>query len=371
MNDPLSTLRNADEACREAEAAVAEHGEERVEAVADARDRATGLLDRYESRATGTGDFQAFVEFQGAFADFVENLPDDLPEREAFERAEAAIDKRRLAERDFEKARAALEPAAEVAALLDERRAAHERYRDARHAVSRKLTELDEEIAHLERLRELGDADLDAPTEEIREPIETADEAVTDAFRAFKREASAREVVAFLAATERYPLVGFESPPDDLRDHLRESDAGTRSLPDLLEFARYSRSKLDHYVPDPDALKRTVATNETYLERLDADPLTVGWPPPPADELRWWCEEAIRVAARFAPPEAVARLREVQRLTYDGTRFDRLRTAAQARAELTDEERDRLARGAVDDELERARERRTELADALSDRPER
>jgi phage shock protein A len=371
MTDPLSTLRNADEACRETEAAVAEHGEERVEAVADAHERATNLLDRYESRATGTGDFQAFVEFQGTFADLVENLPDDLPARKAFERAEDAIDKRRLNERDFEKARASLEPAATVAALLDERRAARERYRDARHSVSRKITELDERIAHLERLQELGDADLDAPTEELREPVETSDEAITDAFRAFKRKASAREVVAFLAATERYPLVGFESPPDDLRDYLRESDAGSKSIPDLLEFARYSRSKLDHYVPNPDALKRTVATNETYLDRLDADPLTVGWPPAPADELRWWCEEAIRVADRFAPPDAVARLREVQRLTYEPTRFERLRTAAQARAELTDDERDRLARGAVEDELRRARERKAELADALSDRPER
>ncbi|WP_458186366.1 DUF7118 family protein [Haladaptatus sp. NG-WS-4] len=371
MSDPLTDLRNADEACREAEAIISEYGEPQVEAVADAHSRATGLLDRYESKATGTGDFQAFVEFQGTFADLVENLPDDLPEREAFERAEDAIDKRRLSEDDFETARAALEPAGEVAALLDERRATFERYRDARHTVSRRITELDEEIAHLERLKKLGSADLDAPTEELREPIQAADEAVADAFRTFKREASAREVVEFLTATEQYPLVDFESPPDDLRDYLCENEVGAKSIPDLLEFARYSRSKLDHYVDDPAALKRAVATNETYLDRLDATPLAIGWPPAPADELRWWCEEAIRVADRFAPPAAVANLREVQRLTYDETRFDRLRTAAQARAELTDDERDRLARGAVTDELQRARDRKESLTDALADVPER
>ncbi|WP_458207357.1 DUF7118 family protein [Haladaptatus sp. NG-SE-30] len=371
MSDVLTDLQNADEACRDAEAAISEYGEAQVEAVADAYERATSLLDRYEGKATGTGDFKSFVEFQGTFADLVENLPDDLPVRQTFERAEDAIDKRRLSERDFENARAALEPAGEVATLLDERRAAYERYRDARHDVSRRITELDEQITSLERLQELGAADLDAPTEELREPIEAADGAVTEAFRAFKREASAREVVEFLTATEQYPLVDFESPPDELRKYVREREAGEKSIPELLEFARYSRSKLDHYIDDPNALKRTVATNKTYLDRLDGSPLTIGWPPAPANELRWWCEEAIRVADRFAPPETVARFREVQRFTHDEVRFDRLRTAAQARSELTDDERDRLARGAVADELQRARDRKSTLTDALDDFSER
>ncbi|WP_435155895.1 DUF7118 family protein [Haladaptatus sp. DFWS20] len=370
MSDPLTDLRSADEACREVEAAVTEHGKTRVEAVGDAHDRATKLLNRYEGKATGTGDFKSFVEFQGQFADLVTNLPDDVPARESFERAEDISNKRRLSEDDFDRIRSTLEPAEEIAALLDKRRERRERYRDARHDVANRITELDERIDDLERLQELGAADLDAPTEELREPIETADEAVSVAFREFKRQSSAREVVRFLTATEQYPLIEFDSPPDELRTYVLETDAGEKPIPKLLELARYSRSKLDHYVTDPAELKRAVATNETYLDRLDADPLMIGWPPAPANELRWWCEEAIRVADRFASAEAVARLREVQRLTHD-SRFDTLRTAAQARAELTDEERERLTSGAVEDELERTRVRKTELSDALADFPER
>ncbi len=370
MSDPLTDLRNADEACREAESAISEHGETQIETVADAYDRATKLLKRYEGKATGTGDFKAFVEFQGQFADLVENLPDDLPARESFERAEDITDKRRLSEGDFDRIRATLDPAEEVASLLERRRAVRERYRNARHRVANRITELGERIDDLKRLQELGEADLDAPTEMLREPIEAANDAISSAFRTFKRESSVREVVRFLTATEQYPLVAFESPPDDLRTYVLEKDAGEKSIPDLLELARYSRSKLDHYVADPAELKRAVATNETYLDRLDADPLQVGWPPAPANELRWWCEEAIRVADRFAPPDAVAKLRDVQRLTHD-SRFDSLRTSAQARAELTDDERDRLARGAVEDDLQQARERKTELTEALSEFPDR
>ncbi|GKZ14837.1 hypothetical protein [Haladaptatus sp. T7] len=370
MSDPLTRLRDADEACREANAAVAEYGEESIRAVADAYDRATHLLDRYEGKATGTGDFQAFVQFQGQFADFVENLPDDLPAREAFERAENAIDKRRLSERDFENGRSALSPAEDIVALSDERNEARKRYRDARHTVSQRVTELEERIADLERLRELGDADLDAPTELLREPIDAANDAITEAFESFTHDENVRELIEFLAATEHYPLIEFQPPPDELRAYLLDSDAGDLTLPELLEYAHYSRSKLEHYVADPAALKRAVATNETYLDRLGPEPLTIDWPPAAANELRWWCDEAIRVADRFAPPEAITRLREVERLTRDDD-FERLRTAARARSELSDEERDRLARGDVTDELERARERKDTLSDALDEYPSR
>ncbi|KZN25115.1 hypothetical protein A4G99_00850 [Haladaptatus sp. R4] len=370
MSDPLTELRNADEVCREKNAAIAEYGEAEMNAVADAYHRATHLFDRYESRATGTGDFEAFLEFQGKFGDFVDGLPDDLPAREAFERAETSIDKRRLSERDFEKARNALTPAKEIVALSDERQAARERYRDTRHTVSQRVAELNERIASLERLRELGDADLDAPTGLLREPIDAANDAITEAFSEFTHDATSREMVEFLTATEHYPLIEFRPPPETLREYLLGRDGGDLTVPELLEYAHYSQSKLDHYVTDPAALKRAIATNETYLDRIDSEPLTIDWPPASANELRWWCEEAIRVADRFAPPETIARLREVEDLTRRDD-FERLRTAAEARSELTDDERDKLASGEVEDELARLRDEREKLSDALDTYPSR
>ncbi|MFC7081739.1 DUF7118 family protein [Halorussus caseinilyticus] len=273
-SDLSASLADADAAYRDVDADIADYGEATVETVADAYDRATDLLDRYEGQATGTGreNFKNFIQFQDAFASLVEDLPDEMPGRDAFEAANDRFDKRRLSEDDFERARADLEPAGEVAGLLAERRAALERYREVRREVGHAIADLREDIADAERLVELGEADLDAPIEKIRDPIETYNDAVSEAFAEFKAETGAREVLSFVAATHDYSLVGFRDPPETLREYVETREAGTETIGDLLEYARYSNSKLDHYVEDPAALKRAVATNETYLERLDADP---------------------------------------------------------------------------------------------------
>ncbi|WP_158058201.1 DUF7118 family protein [Halorussus halophilus] len=369
--DPTGELEVAATEVTETERRVSEYGEETVEEVADAYEQAIKLLDSYEGRATGTGDFEAYLEFQGQFADLVESLADDLPEREAFEAAEERIDKRRLSERDFERARTDLEGAADIAALLDERREARAQYREARRDVTTDLVETRERIESHENLLELGDADLQAPTENLREPIESYDEAVSTAFSTFKKDASAREVLDFVEATEEYPLVEFRQPPEALVSYVESREAGTKPIPELVEFSRYSNSKLDHYVEDPAALKRAVATNETYLERLDSHPLEVEWPPREGAELRWRADELIAVVAKFAPEDVVAKLREVRDLTRDEAEFGRLRTAARAEAELASEEREKLANGQVERELEQLRERKEQLESALEEYPER
>lgn len=371
--DVTAELADADAAYREVADRIEEHGEETVEEVGDAYDRATTLLSRYEERATGTGrsNFQKFVEFKSQIGSLVENLPDDLPERDAFEAAGERFEKTRLNERDFERAREDLEPAAEVAALPDDRREARSRYRKRRQAVERALEATTEKIADRERLLELGEADLDAPVEEIRDPVESYNDAVSEAFAAFRRESSAREFLDFVAVTADYPLVEFDRPPENLREYVAERDVGEEPIPDLLTYARYSNSKLDHYVDDPAALKRAVATNETYLERLDAGPLQLRWPPRSAADLRWRVEELVSVVGRFAPEGVVADLRDVQSVVRDEERFEHLRTVAEAEAELSESERQKVENGAVEGEIEELRARKTELEDALAEYPER
>ena len=371
--DLPAALADADADYREADERIEAYGEEAVEQVADAYDRATDLFARYETQATGTGreNFQKFMEFKTKIGSLVENLPDDLPAHDAFEAASDRFDKNRLNERDFENARADLEPAEEIAGLLDERRDALARYRRVRRDVRDAIADLDTEIEERERLAELEDADLDAPVEEIRDPIESYNEAVSEAFDAFRSEASAREVLDFLAATEDYSLVSFREPPENLREYVREREVGTEPVPDLLTYARYSNSKLDHYVDDPGALKRAVATNETYLERLDAEPLQLDWPPRSAADLRWRVGELVSVVARFASEGVVADLRAVQSVVRDEERFERLRTVAEAESELSDEERAKVESGAVEAELAELREHEEELADALAEYPER
>lgn len=369
-NEAIAALRRADDELADARQAVEEVGAASIEAVAEARDDLTSLFARYESRATGTGDFPAFVEFQEKLSTLVEDLPEDLPERETFEDIEELLDKRRLSEVDFDRARDALAPVEAVVARRERHRDALRSYREARRRVRRELSTVEERIADLQRVAELGAADLDAPVEDLRDPLEAYNDAVREAFTEFKADSSAREVLDFVETTRSFPLVPFRQPPEDLRSYVAETDAGERSIPELLELADYSTAKLSHHVADPRQLKRRVATNRTYLERLDADPLTLDWPPESAASLQWRIEELIAVCNRFAPNGPVERLRELRGRAREGDEYERLRTAARAREELTPDERDRLASGAVEEGLEDARAARERLEAVLEEFPE-
>ncbi len=348
---------------------VDEFGEADLRGLADAYEEFSQLLVRYEEPATGDGNFETFIEFQGRVETFVERLPEDLLLREVFEECDEHLQQRRLSESDFEHVREQMQPVADLVERLEERERARDEYQRARRAVRDRRRDLGERIEELRRLERLGAADLDAPTERLRAPVETYNERVTDAFAEFRNEAPAREVFAFLGATTAYPLVEFAAPPEDLRAYVATHPPGTEPIPRLLEYADYSRSKLDHYVADPVALEQSVASHETYLRRLDADPLTVAWPPPPAGRLEWRCRELTAAVNRFAPP-VVAELREVAALPRE-TDYGRLRESAVAEAELTAEERARLERGAVSEELSAAVAERDRLEAALEEYPQR
>ncbi|THE63269.1 hypothetical protein D8Y22_19080 [Salinadaptatus halalkaliphilus] len=363
---PLEALEAARERYAEAEREIETHGGDAVEHAARAYRNATELLENYVDRATGTGrdNFKAYVQLEGQFAALVENLPDDLRGREAFEQSLEAIDKRRLSESDFERAHDELEPAARYSDLLEEREAARGAVDEARTAAAKRLREIDDEIDDRERLLELATADLDAPVERLREPIESYNEAIREAFADYRLEASARDIFSLLDRSRWYPFVDYDQPPSDLCEYVETSPDGEHTIPELLEYADQSRSKLAHYVADADRLKRRVATQQTYLDGIDAEPLTIAWPPGPAGELRRRTREYRPFVERVGDSETVSLLRDVRRLTYDDE-YDRLQTAAQAVAQLSPTERDRLTDGDIDDELEALRAERAALEDAL------
>lgn len=361
-------LRQAHERRERARAALADHDESHLDQVASARREFLGLLRRYEDVATGTGNFATYVEFQEEVAELVEGLPAELPAREAFEDAADELEQRTLRSKHFEASRQALAPAGELTARLDELEAARRAYADAYHAARDRRNELEEQMAELSSMQEHGRVDLDASVEELRDPMEAYDEAVTTAFRSFRREASARELFAVLEAADQYPLVEMRQPPPRLTTYITDRPAGTETLPTLLEYAQYSTSKLEHYVDDPQALKRTIGGNQTFLEGLDADPVTVGWPPPPADDLAWRTREYEPVVGRFADESVRQRLRTVRDLTRRAD-YGRLRAAAVARAELDPEQVDRVRSGTVEEDLEAARTELERITTALDEHP--
>jgi DNA repair exonuclease SbcCD ATPase subunit len=366
--DPVADLREAVLAYERARERVDEHGEADLERLADAHQNAHRTVESYGERAVGTGDFEAYVRLQEEVASIVESLPEDLPGREHFEAIDDTLDRRTLRERDLETVRDHLERANELAARLEERETAARELVEARNRARQHAEDLDERIAELERLQNLGEADLDAPVAELREPIERYDDAIAAAFARSRRDEPARTVIDRVATAAAYPLVDITEPPDELQRYLQTYAAGSEPIATLLEYAEYSRSKLAHHVDDPATLKREIATRRTYLEELDAEALTVGWPPPPAERLWWETREIRSVAARFADDETLAALRDVRRLAKRED-YDRLRRAAAARVDLSEEQRERLADGEVAEELSRRREERESVETALGDAP--
>jgi hypothetical protein len=369
----LGELRNAAAERRAAREALADADPDReaIEAVAEALADVRSVFDRYEDRATDWDDFEGYVRFREALGEQVAALPDDLPHREAFETADEELTtgpQRALSTAEFERAREALAPARELAGRLDRLREARERYRDARHEAVTLRDELQEVVADLDRLVDLGEADLDAPVADLREPVEAYDEAAREAFAALRSEAPARELLATVDDAGAFPLVPFRDPPERLRSYLADADVGREPVSTLLSYADYSRSKLDHYVADPDAFRTAVGAERTYLQRLDGGPLTVGWPPPDADRLRFRVRELVAVLSRFADEATVARARGLRALA-DRPDYDRLRRSAVARAELDEGERERLRSGAVERERAATSDALDRVEAALDEHP--
>ena len=81
--DVVAELETAYQRVQEIETAIDDHGEDNVEAAADAYRNATRLLDRYEDSAIGTGDFKAYLQFQNEFIALAEGLPEEALGAEA------------------------------------------------------------------------------------------------------------------------------------------------------------------------------------------------------------------------------------------------------------------------------------------------
>jgi len=369
-HDLVAALERTETRLADARERVEEFGEPKLQRLADVYREFLSILERYEEDVTDDGgDYQTNIEFQSQIAEVSEHISDDLLLSETFEECEEYLQQRWFSESDFEHVYEQLQPVADLVGRLEERDEALAAYREARRDVEYRIREIDGESSELERLSRLGDADLDAPTERLREPITTYNEAVTGAFASFRRENSARTVLEFVASMDAYPLVPFEQPPGELLAYVREREPGTETIGTLIEYAGYSRSKLDHYVEDPGALKQTIGGKQTYLDRLDAEPLRIDWPPPAASELTYRCQELTAALNRCAP-DTVEALRAVAALPR-GTDYERLHNSAQARTNLSEDERDRIASEDIEAQLDSLRTERERLAAALEAYPDR
>lgn len=342
---------------------------ETVETIDDALITFDRLFDTFEDRATGSGDFAGYITFQQKVASLVSGLPDDLPERDAFEAVEAIAQQRRLSEADFEDAREALEPARAIVETRNDLFAAREALHERRLDLHERLDDLDDRIEELDRVLELGEVDIEKSVADIRDPIETFNDAVTEDFHTYLGETPAPDVIEFIRKTRSFPLVHVPQPPTDLRRYLTATETDL-TIYELQEYANYSRSKLEHYIHDPGRFKTEIATEQTYLASIDAEPFHIEWPPLPANELRWKIRELLPLVDRFGSESTVAALRSVRDLIIHPDRYHELRDVAVARNELTEAQREKLAAGAVEPERDAYAYAKQRISKTLDETPE-
>lgn len=367
-NDALITeLESAYDAYQSIQSTIGEIGRDRLDELDRLYNRFDTLLSTYKESASGSGreTFEQYIAFQSELETFETSLPEDGLETGVFEDAIDYLDQRRLQESDFEEARVILEPAVDTLGILTERDEARNSFTAAKRAVEQRIDELTDEIDHLQELLAFEDTDFDVPVDQLRSLIEAYNQAVRDDFSSYKSNTSSREFIQFLETTTAYPLIEFPSPPPELVDYLESTEVGTEPTPRVLEYTNYTRSKLSHYVDDPSTFQARIGANQTYLDRLSADPLMISWPPPAPDELHWRIRELTSIINRFAPAETVRKLNDLQKFSHQDDYLD-LRLAARADAALDEQEKQRLTTGELREELETKQRDRDQLQSAVS-----
>ncbi|MFP4590787.1 MAG: hypothetical protein ACLFMX_06960 [Halobacteriales archaeon] len=329
--------------------------------------RAQGLLTGYEDRATGTGDFGGYLEFRANFDELVDGLPEDLPRRSAFEEAQAALDHRRLHGHHFDAARAALAPVREAVETLGSLREARDEVGRLRRELEAAADRLRDRRDHLEELATLDADALDSPVDELREPIEGYNWSVGHDFDRWLRSTPARDALQAYRRMGHFALLDVEDPPSALVDFLETHPTGERPVPRLLELLGYTRSKLAHYVDDPGGFLGALGPHERYLEELSPAPFRIDWPPPKATTMRWTARELHQAANRFATEDTMATLRTVEELVREEARYERLRVAASARAELDPDDRRLVREGEVEPALASVTQALERVTAALED----
>lgn len=365
VDDIIARLERA-RADRDAAAAGLEpHDDAAVDRLQDAYVKAVGLLDSYEDKATESGDFSGYVEFRNEFTSFLSGLSDDLPHRSDFEDAGDRVDKRRLSSSDFDAARAELATVAGLVEALEDKRQWESEISELRRTLTRKRTALEDERDRLKELASVDPTVAEADIEELRDPIDRFNDAITADHREFLRNASIRSVFETYDRIARFPLVDIDEPPEDLVAFFEDHPVGEESVGRVRELLSYSRSKLAHYVEDAGHFLGEVKPYAGYLDGLSPDPFTIDWVPPEGDTFEWALGERRRAVDRFASDDTMAILRELEEIVRDRPRYERLRDSAIYRDSLEEADLELVRSGDVADQLEEVADKLERIDHAL------
>lgn len=251
---------------------IREAGRDRLELVERFNQELRGLIKEFE----GTSDtFRVHLALKKRLERIARRIgkahDDDLLDyTERFDKALAALKKRR-----FETATKELDQIT-VLGLLTEQRTLFDEYKKSYAELSGRCEGLEAEIrkktTYYESLQKIDVTSLDELAS-LKEKIAAYNDSVGTFLETSFKEAPLTDVLRISLDASYQPELNFPQPPSYKNAKRLLSfvvSEGFASLPlyRFIEYAKYSDSKLSHYVGDPTGFRQVLESNIVWLESL-------------------------------------------------------------------------------------------------------
>ena len=261
-----------------------------------------------------------------------------------------------------------------VLGLLTEQRRLFEEYKKGYAALRTRCESVEAEIrekgAYYKSLQNVDVTSFDELAA-LKEQIAAYDDDVGTFLETFVKQASILDVLRISLDASYHPELGFPPPPshentEKLLSFVLSEDLTTVPLFRFLEYAKYSDSKLSHYVGDTTSFRQVLESNVVWLESLDdikrrgALKLSLE---EPGVSLAVKIRRLIPFLSKLnAPTGLLTFLRETQKLVTSG-RYERIRaTSAVNRDHL-----EKIQQGAHLGDLRALEDERARLMKQLED----
>jgi hypothetical protein len=189
---------------------------------------------------------------------------------ERFDKALSVLKKRR-----FEAATKELDRIP-VLGLLKEQRRLFDEYKRSYAGLRARCegleTKIREKTAYYESLQKIDVSSFDALTS-LKEKIAAYNDGVGTFLETFFKEALLMDVLKISLDASYHPELRFPQPPsyenaEKLLSFVLSEGLASLTLYRFLEYAKYSDSKLPHYVGDPTGFKQVLESNIVWIESL-------------------------------------------------------------------------------------------------------
>ena len=226
-----------------------------------------------------------------------------------------------------------------VLGLLSEQRRLFEEYKKGYAALRTRCESVEAEIreksAYYKSLQNVDVTSFDELAT-LKEQIAAYNDDVGTFLETFVKQASILDVLRISLDASYHPELGFPPPPshenaDKLLSFVLSEDLTSIPLFRFLEYAKYSDSKLSHYVGDTTSFRQVLESNVVWLESLDdikrrgALKLSLE---EPGVSLAVKIRRLIPFLSKLnAPTGLLTFLRETQKLVTSG-RYERIRATS-------------------------------------------